>query len=49
MEEGGVSLDERTLTSLLVQAPRKTLQLLVTDAAESEGTESLNLIWDYGI
>ena len=37
MEEGGVSLDERTLASLLVQAPRKTLRLLVTDATESAG------------
>ena len=44
MEEGGVSLDERTLASLLVQAPRKTLRLLVTDATESAGTESLNFI-----
>ena len=38
MEEGGVSLDELTLASLLVQAPRKTLMLLVADAGESAGT-----------
>ena len=38
LEEGGVSLDELTLASLLVQAPRKTLMLLVADAGESAGT-----------
>ena len=42
MEEGGVSLDERTLASLLLQAPRKTLRLLVADATESAGTDSLS-------
>ena len=39
MEDGGVSADERTMASLLLQAPRKTLRLLVADATESAGTE----------